>query len=463
MKNRFQYIVNQLGALADQATPRSIFFMSLLYIVGIAVFIQLVLLPYIIPSWHAGDGLLVSSHDARRFHSMAVEMAKQIHEVGWQAWELRPETQAPAGIAAAIYSLTTPKPWTLIPLNAALHALGAMILWLIILDLWKNRFIATLSIMPFVIFPSAMQWYAQINKDGMTIAGSLMVLWGWLLLFRNETSLNSLSNSIKSSVLVFCGALIAWIPRAENAQIIVLGSIFVSVLLVIKYKNGTLCQILGKLLTISLCLLFLALLAQTGYAKRYRGNETISIPVPIEIPTLVETTRQQIQITWAPSTWLPVRIDRLFESISRARYNFIYSKPEAKSNIDTTVVFQTALDVIDYVPRATSIAFLAPFPNMWLGEGDYEANTIMRRIAAFEMIVIYLCLLGLLYYLWKGSGKIELWAAILFSYFYMLPIGLIVVNIGTLYRFRWSAIMTFVALGVACFIELLQKKYTQAR
>src|SRR5690349_5577491 len=71
---------------------------------GVGLFIQLVLLPYILPGLHAGHGLLRGG-DWIGFHEDAVALSQKIAEQGWQAFELRPRGQAPIGITAAVYVL----------------------------------------------------------------------------------------------------------------------------------------------------------------------------------------------------------------------------------------------------------------------------------------------------------------------------------------------------------------------
>ena len=58
------------------------------------LFIQLVLLPYILPDLDAGHGLLRGG-DWIGFHDDAVALAQKIAQNGWQAFELRPRGQAP--------------------------------------------------------------------------------------------------------------------------------------------------------------------------------------------------------------------------------------------------------------------------------------------------------------------------------------------------------------------------------
>ena len=80
---------------------------------------QLILLPYILPRYHAGDGMFVGVPDSVGFHLIAVDIAARIKALGWNVWQLSPGKQTPIGIASFIYALTWSKPWILIPLNAA--------------------------------------------------------------------------------------------------------------------------------------------------------------------------------------------------------------------------------------------------------------------------------------------------------------------------------------------------------
>ena len=103
------------------------------YVIGLIAFLwaltfglllQLFVLPYIFPDLHAGNGLLISA-DWVKFHQIAVELAQKINETGWDNWELRPYGQAPAGLAAAIYSFSgISNPFMYMPLNAILFAVA---------------------------------------------------------------------------------------------------------------------------------------------------------------------------------------------------------------------------------------------------------------------------------------------------------------------------------------------------
>lgn len=146
--------------------------------------IQLVILPYVFPQLHAGNGLL-AGRDWVGFHEQAVVQAQKIALLGWNEFRLRPDgDNAITGIASFFYVLLTPKPWTLLPLNALAFATGGAALFAMLkhLDLEDNE--AVIAMIPYVVFPSALLQYGQIHKDVFCTAFVLVVLWSWVSLLR---------------------------------------------------------------------------------------------------------------------------------------------------------------------------------------------------------------------------------------------------------------------------------------
>src|SRR5262245_7231906 len=101
---------------------------AFLYATLTAALVQTVVLPRFTPQWHAGHGLLAGL-DSTEFHERAVDAAEAIRREGWMVWTLRPRGQLPVGILSALYALTVPEPWVLIPVNAVLHATAAVVLF----------------------------------------------------------------------------------------------------------------------------------------------------------------------------------------------------------------------------------------------------------------------------------------------------------------------------------------------
>ena len=84
---------------------------------------------------------------------------------------------SPVAISAIVYYFTgIHEPWILVPVNAAVFALGAMGLFNIFCRLSDAR-IGCLSLLPYVMFPSSVQLYSQIHKDVWSVAGFVWLVF----------------------------------------------------------------------------------------------------------------------------------------------------------------------------------------------------------------------------------------------------------------------------------------------
>ena len=460
-----------------------------LYTALIAAFVQLIALPYIVPEWHAGHGLL-SGGDWIWFHELAVKMSENILMNGWGEWMLRPQGQAPAGIAAAIYTLTVPEPWTVIPLNAALHAAAAVVLIVIIQRFTSRWQYALIASLPFILYPSAMTWYTQLHKDGFFILGSLVFLLGWITIVERINNFHNPREIIKAYLLIMTGATLVWVVRPYGVQmmqgvaLLIVVGISVYALVFKKYLQSFGAKSL--LIPVLLCFIIVSLtpLTQQGVDIREvpaQQPQQQADPVPLtqqgvdirEVPAQqpqqqadpVPLTQQGVDIREVPETkimhWkamLPSRLDSAFYTLAVLRNGFIDAYPDAGSNIDTDIRFHSALDVIAYVPRALEIALLAPFPNMWLGSGSAVNSSFIRKVSGFEMLGIYFGLLLTILSFKKWRENPAWWIIISFCVGMMVIYALVGVNIGSLYRTRYGFIMTIVALGFSYLFSKTGKK-----
>ena len=424
-----------------------IWLLIFIYAALVAFFIQLIALPYIVPGWHWGNGLIIGM-DGCWFHELAVEMSESIRMNGWQEWQLRPEGQAPAGIAAAIYALTVPKPWTIIPLNAVLHASAAVMIMLIIQRFKVRWQYAAASALPFIFYPSAMTWYTQIHKDGIFILGLLIFLYGWILLAEEVINTRNLKTVIKPYLFILAGAALVWVVRPYGVQmmqglsILMAGGLILFGLVQVKKLPGS----LVRRLIITPLLLLILIVSITPFT---RGGYEIDANT-VSKPQITSTVKQR---DWQQT--LPPRADNLFRTLASLRNGLIEGYPDAESNIDTHVRFHSAADFVLYFPRAVEIAFLAPFPNMWINNGSAVNSSFIRKISGIEMLGIYFALVcaALSFKKWR---KIPAWWVLIFFCSSMMVIYVYInVNIGTLYRMRYGFIMTITALGLAYLLNEL--------
>ena len=295
-------------------------------------------------------------------------LAQQIHSQGWSVWTLRPDGQASAGIAAAVYALTVPKPWTIIPINAALHATAAVVLLQIILLYVPDWRSAIWAVLPFVFFPSAMTWYTQIEKDGYSILGALLICYGWVLLSQINTWQRGWPKILRAVICMLIGMALVWIVRPYMMQMIQGLGIIMALILICTYllraKNKSLFWRQAFLVSL------IVLLVVASMSFFTRGGVTIvedNVPAGASVGvTRVISTNDHV---WTSAKFIPKFVDNKLYALADTRDASIAAYPDAGSNIDSNVHFHSIRDLMAYVPRATEIALFAPFPRQWLQHG----------------------------------------------------------------------------------------------
>jgi hypothetical protein len=452
------------------------------YTASIALVVQLILLPNVFPAWHAGDGLLIGI-DCYSFHHIAVNLAQKIHAQGWSAWELRPDGQASAGIAGAVYALTAPKPYIVVPINAAVHATATLVLLCIVQIFLPNWRKALWCILPFLLYPSAMTWYTQNHKDGYFILGSFMFIYGWILLARTEAWRNIWGRPLTAVFFSLLGVVLVWIVRPYGVQMMQGVGVVLSLLLTVVFViSGARGQIVWQKAIMGIFVAWAVVVVMTPLTE---GGISAVVPVSTHEKISESTTKDSISATasasahekisesttkdsisatasasahekvseseflWKESDVVPPFLENKFYAFAKVRKGFISSYPDAGSNIDMNVSFQSVWEIIIYLPRAAEIAFLAPFPSQWFKQGALPVNTMMRRISAVEMVGVYFAFIFLPYAIWHWHRRIEIWLILFFCSSMMLIYAIGICNVGTLYRIRYGYLMTLVGIGVA--------------
>jgi hypothetical protein len=442
-----------------------------------ALLIQLVVLPYLLPAWHAGHGLLTGG-DWIAFHNYAVGRAERIRTEGWSVFELRPFSNAPIGIASAVYALTWPAPWTLIPLNAGLHATAAALLFRLLRGFVADWRWAALGVAPFVFYPSALVWVSQIHKDGFFIAGYLCLFVAWMELARHDPDTWPGRRLAGALVLLPVGFGMIWLVRPDVTRVahvtagLALGVLAVRIAVWVRrnlhrWRQGVAVLALAAFTTLACTWL-------TSVPWRFARK-----PVPAGIrppPGAVEpavptsfleangyrTSRGMRAIPWYRSSWLPSAVDRAAYEIALTREVFVINYLDGRSQMDLDVGLYRATDVARYLPRALQIVLLAPFPAEWDQPGSSDWTTAGRRVVGVEMLGVYLALLALLFVAWRWRRRAELWIVVLPTLAILAVYALAVPNLGALHRFRYGFLMTLVGLGLAGGLELLGQRAGRA-
>jgi hypothetical protein len=140
----------------------------------------------------------------------------------------------------------------------------------------------------------------------------------------------------------------------------------------------------------------------------------------------------------------------LWDRISVRREKFLTTRDaenyRAGSDIDTNVHFNNRSEVLSYLPRATAIGLFAPFPNMWFAKGLLVGKT-GRLLSGAEMLLTYILAVLALIGAWQRRKRLSVWLLTTSAILGVTALGLIVVNIGSLYRLRYPFWILIVILG----------------
>lgn len=403
--------MNKLMIKAFATSSFGVFALAFAWALLAGLFVQMVVLPAI-PGIHAGNGLMAGG-DSVWFHREAVELAALMRHQGWQVWELRPQGNAPIGIAAAAYFLAgISEPWVLLPVNATMFALAAVSLHGIFKSLASERW-AFMATLPLVLFPSAALIYSQIHKDGFSVAGISIIILVWVRFARLAESDGR--SSLSQIALMVAGCSLVWIVRPYLLQPLILASV-------------------------------LSVLLLASMVGRRRG---VAWWVGISLCLLVQVGCTISTVPAVPAVSGASLIEKNVAKLNAMRIGFAEGAPNAGSNIDVEVKFDSLIDLVLYVPRALQVGLLVPFPPMWVSDGVSPGSDFMRFIAGMEMVVSYVLLIGVgLLWLDLKSNQPALIVAILMATVLILVMALVVANVGTLYRMRYGSWQLLNGLGV---------------
>lgn len=412
------------------------------YATSVALMFQKVVLP-LMPSMHAGFGLL--DGDSIYFHNVAVELAARIRERGWIEWNIYPAVGATGNVSivAALYAVVGTDPSLIVPINAAMHAFSGVLLCLIGRQLVPGAAGALGGLAAgtlFVMFPSALNWYGQLHKDGYAITGVLLIVWAWLRVQGRQPAARDFWIAAGATA----GAMLL-IALVRPYNLIPLAAVMLAALVVLVLLClDTLRTHRGVL---AVCALSLAMIAAGAVVSKKGGVDERYALDPGQ-------TLDVGAWSWFKDDRFPRFAEDLVESAARTRVRFMQagSKAGAGSMIDLDERPASTIQVMAYFPRALQIALFAPFPDRWL-----EKRSLPHLVAMLETLTWYLLAPGVLFCLVYASparGLLVLTVVVLFLVIY----GVTTPNVGTLYRIRAPYVFLLMTMGAVGWLEFIRRR-----
>lgn len=148
--------------------------------------------------------------------------------------------------------------------------------------------------------------------------------------------------------------------------------------------------------------------------------------------------------------------------VGKVRRRFVETYPDSGSNIDADVEIDGTGDLLRYLPRAVEVGLFAPFPKMWLARGK-TVGSAGRLLAGVETLAMYVVEALALVGLWVGRRRLAAWFLFAVAATCVTALGLVVVNVGALYRMRYLCLALLLVLAAGGASEVLGRLSKRAR
>ena len=297
------------------------------------------------------------------------------------------------------------------------------------------------------LWPSLLLHTTQLLKDPIFILGMLGLSFVMMRLLTGSYSWS------KGLLIGAAGALLVavlWKTRSDLGPVLVATVILGAVTLTI--RQFQLKQILASNL------------AGMGLLLALTGGTILWLPVyrDSDNPRRYDKAAitQEALATDNAAVSSVVRWWQVGTQVGIVRQRFVTKYPDSSFNLDTSVKLTNTTDLFRYLPRAAAIGLFAPFPKMWFESGNSVGST-GRILSGSEMLLMYaveaLAIVGL----WRGRRQLSVWLLFSIAVMGTIALGLVVVNVGTLYRLRYVFLIMLIILaagGISDVVNWLTKR-----
>lgn len=381
----------------------------------------------LMPSQFDRNGVGRFASDGLFYQQDMVTLTDKLKSQGPVVW-----LQSVAPLHIKFYSLshflfsrwTGPNVLTIEPLNLVFYL---AILWLAykLAETVFDRRAGILTMAVIALWPSFLMHTTQLGRDPLLIVAILvfiLVISNWL------TKRRSFRWSLMAVVPAVLAVLTIWIVRLAMWDAVRVIAVLGLVLLIVRHVREKR-VFTGHIVSAVILGVAIVMIPQSQTVKSQQRREA-----DVGRPLLAETVAQMT---------LSQRIGkrrRVFANLTKSE------SVSTASNVDTEVQFDTTADLLRYLPRAAALGFFAPFPNMWFVAGAQVGRT-GRLLAGLETLITYLLEILALVGLWHSRKNLAAWLLAITTVTGVTALGLIVLNIGSLFRFRYPFLMIIVVFA----------------
>jgi hypothetical protein len=393
----------------------------------------------ILPQVFDTDGLATGiAFDNTIYRSLQFELVETLRGPGLQAWL---HYQSP--LHSKLYSLSFALFGKIFGYNILATEPLNLIYFLVTLSfvylIGREIFSARAGLLAAVIaglWPSMLLQSTQIIRDPLSNACLLGTIWLLTVLVARELTWRQSFLWLVATILTIA---LLWLVRG-NMWTIVMVALAATIAFIV-VRNFKLKRVVTPN-AIALLVLFAV---------------SIIIPTQLESKTLQDRKSPVAALSLQSIGGEMDPFTRLVKQIGYRRAAFHSGFAAKASNIDADVQLLSVGDIVKYLPRATVVGFLAPFPSMWFQVGG-EVGRKGRLASGFEMILIYLVYAAALVGLWLERRRLPMWLSAVVAAAGIVGLGLIVANVGALYRLRYAFWMLLVVIAAQGILLTLEKR-----
>lgn len=369
----------------------------------------------------------IIADDSYLYRKEAISLVEILTEQGVGAW-----LAAPFQFHVKLYSLSFAIFGPLLgynnlsaePLNVICYLAILYLVFKLAAEVF-NRQTAMLAAMVVALWPSFALLTTQLLRDPLFIIVTLALVLVMVRLLANDYSWRQ---GLALGAFGGLTGFLLWIVRKAMWEV-VLAVVLLGVALFLFRLLRERRVLLGNLVGATL---MLAMIFSVPYVARLFNK-----PVIPKKPAVAAAARADTPLS------PPVARMRLL----RQRFSRSHEDAATSSNIDPQVEFSSLADIGWYLPRAAVIGFFAPFPNMWLTPVD-PAGRLRRRLAGVETVCMYLIEALALIGIWSCRRHLQMWLLVLAAAIGAIALGMVVANIGTLYRIRYAFWILLIIIGM---------------
>lgn len=411
------------------------------------------------------DGIMGSfAFDSYEYQRGAVRLTEVLKQDGAAAWAAEPQPVHVRLISlpfALFGSLTGYGPLSAEPFNLLCYLAVVGLALLLGREVGGDR-AGLLAAGAVALWPTLLLHTLQLLKDPLFIAGAVaLVLCVTTWLTREYGRAGAAAATVFMGVVILLLLLIRLHFAAVIFALVLTGAALLVVRQLAERRLLYWNMAPPALITSGALLLILALLFfKPPPVQKFKQHPSDGEGPPKAVVSAGE--RMPSAVTYLPRAAADAgRVEKLMASADRAarrvgsiRYRFSAFYAEAGSGVDGGVRFNDLKSLVLYLPRAFVIGWWAPFPNTWMGAGK-RVGSAGKLLSGVETLVMYAVELLALAAVLLPPRRLAAGLLLGVCGFGVTALGLVVPNIGALYRFRYSFWVLLIVLGAKGLESLL--------